>query len=183
MKNVIVILANGFEEIECIAVVDVLRRAGSNVTLVSISNSLEVTSQGNVKVVADKLLSNVSADSVDAVVLPGGYGGVMGMIESKELSSLVTSMHKKEKIIAAICAAPLFLDKLDILCELQFTCYPSVKDNIKAKNYTAKQSVIQDKNIITSQGPATALEFGLFLASILEGSDVSKAIREGMLQA
>ncbi|MDA3967848.1 DJ-1 family glyoxalase III [Helicobacter sp. WB40] len=183
MKNVMVILANGFEEIECIAVVDVLRRAGSNVALVSISNSLEVTSQGNVKVVADKLLSNVSADSIDAVVLPGGYGGVMGMMESNELSSIVSNIHKKGKIISAICAAPLFLDKLDILGELQFTCYPSVKENIKAKNYTAIKPVIHDKNIITSQGPATALEFGLYLASILEGSDVSKSIREGMLHA
>lgn len=181
MKNVIVILANGFEEIECIAVVDVLRRAGSSVTLVSISNNLEVISQGNVTILADKLLRDIDFSCFDAIVLPGGYGGVTNMIASSELSDIVVNMHKSKKIIAAICAAPLFLDKLDVLGDLKFTCYPSVEGNIKAKNYTTEKSVIQDGNIITSKGPATALEFGFYLASILEGSDVSKAIKEGML--
>lgn len=183
MATVLVALADGFEEVEAIATIDVLRRSGSNVIVGSVMDTCEVTSQGDVRLLADKTISELLAYEFDAIVLPGGYVGVKNMISSQNLCNMILSMNNNKKIIAAICAAPLLLSHLNILDNIDFTCYPSIEEHISSGNYISDKKVVQDKNIITSQGPATALEFGFYIASILEGEEVVFKIKEGMLQA
>ncbi|MBX7491308.1 DJ-1 family glyoxalase III [Helicobacter turcicus] len=188
--NVLIALAKGFEEIEAIAVIDVLRRAGCNVIVAKVdSNSdnavldsnLIVESQKGVKIVADVILSAVDSKSLDGIVFPGGWEGTQNLIASSALKEILELLNTREKIIAAICAAPLALFKHNILKGQAFTCYPSIEAMIDNKNYKASLNVVQDGNIITSRGPATALEFAFYLASVFVGEQKAKEIQAEML--
>ena len=188
MANVLVALAEGFEEIEAISVIDVLRRADCNVIVAKVGfdnriddSSLVVKSQKGVQIVADNLLSAVNYENLDGIVFPGGWIGTQNLIASSRLRTILESLNKKRKIIAAICAAPLMLFEHGILKEQVFTCYPRIESMIDNKNYKSDMNVVQDGNIITSKGPATAMEFAFYLADVFAGKQKAKEIQNEML--
>jgi protein deglycase len=179
-KTALVILAEGFEEVEAIAPVDVLRRAGIRVTLVGV-NSLTVKGSRNIGVQVDALLKDIK-DLPDAVILPGGLPGATNLAKSREVSKLVKQMNVAGKLVAAICAAPaVVLAPLGILDDKKATCYPGCESDFSDKIAYSKERVVTDGNIITSQGPGTALEFALAIAARLAGQEIADTVRGKML--
>ena len=180
MAVVLVPLAKGFEEIEAISIVDVVKRAGIEVIIGSVNGALEVVGAHGITIKADKSIKDISADALDMIVLPGGWGGTKILAEDEKVQFLIKEMDAKGKHIGAICAAPFALDKAGVLKE-KFTCYPSVEEEIKNSGYDATKKVISDKNILTSRGPATAICFGLEIVGILAGEEIKQNVKEGLL--
>ena len=180
MKTALVILAEGFEEVEAIAPVDVLRRAGVRVTLAGIADR-QVRSSRQIGVEVDSLLRDL-VEMPDAVILPGGLLGAQNLAKSEEVAEFVKKMNDAGKIIAAICAAPAaVLAPLGILDGKKATCYPGCESDFSKKTVHSKKRVVIDGNIITSQGPGTALEFALAIAVRLVGKDIADTVRGKML--
>ncbi len=182
--RVLVPLGKGFEELEAISVIDVLRRVGCEVVIAAVDlesqKNLIVESQGGVKMVAMVKIADVQNEAFDGIVLPGGMEGTQNLIASKEVGVLLSALNARGKIIAAICAAPLALFKHKILTTQKFTCYPSIESQIENPNH-CNSNVVRDGNLITSKGPATALEFAFYLASVFKGEQQSKTIQTNML--
>ncbi len=179
-KTALVILAEGFEEVEAIAPVDVLRRAGVRVTLVGV-NSLTVKSSRNIGVQADALLKDIQ-DLCDAVILPGGLPGASNLAKSEDVAKLVKKMNAAGKLVAAICASPaVVLAPLGILDGKKATCYPGCEGDFSSKTVHLKERVVEDGNLITSQGPGTSFEFALAIAARLADQDMADKVRDAML--
>ncbi|MDR1008591.1 MAG: DJ-1/PfpI family protein [Campylobacteraceae bacterium] len=183
MSRVLVPLADGFEEIEAIAVIDVLRRGGVEVVTASL---LEQSAKGanNVVVTADTLLEDVKESDFDMIVLPGGNEGHKNLAKSAKLLDMLRAHEKAGKTLAAICAAPYVLKTAGVL-KGEYTCYPSMEHAIGmggGLSYTADKKVVANsENIITSQGPATAIDFALFILEKLEGKVKAASIRQAVL--
>lgn len=164
MKRVLCILENGFEEIEAITPVDLLRRAGVDVVMAGVSG-LEVTGKCGIRLMADTLLGDVSGNDFDALFLPGGPA-VMGLRGNAWILDLIRKFHREEKLIAAICAAPLLLKDAGILEGVNFTAHFSTAGELP--DLLDVRSVY-DGRLLTSRGAGTALEFGLALVEMLMG--------------
>ncbi|OGX12238.1 MAG: hypothetical protein A2351_05030 [Omnitrophica bacterium RIFOXYB12_FULL_50_7] len=179
-KTALVILAEGFEEVEAIAPIDVLRRAGVRVTIAG-ATDLRVKSSRKICVEADMLLKDL-AGMPDAVILPGGLPGATNLAKSGEVASLVKKMNSAGKLVAAICAAPaVVLAPIGILDGKKATCYPGCESDFSTKTIHSTERVVVDGNIITSQGPGTALEFALEIVAQLMGKDMADNVRGKML--
>ena len=180
IKTALVILAEGFEEVEAIGPVDVLRRAGVRTTTAGLVG-LKVKSSRGIGVEADILLRDL-VELPDAMILPGGLPGATNLAKSEEVAELVKKMNDAGKIIAAICAAPaVVLAPLGILDGKKATCYPGCESDFTNKTVHSKTRVVVDGNIITSQGPGTALEFALEVAVRLVGKEMADTVRGKML--
>lgn len=180
LKTAVVILAEGFEEVEGIAAVDVLRRAGVRVTIAGLADR-QVKSSRHIGVQTDILLKDL-VETPDAVILPGGIPGATNLAKSREVGELVKKMNAEGKIIAAICAAPTtVLIPLGILNGKKATCYPGCESDLKGKAIHSKERVVVDGNIITSQGPGTALEFSLEIVKKLIGKETADELRDKMV--
>lgn len=171
-----VILAEGFEEIEAFTTVDILRRAGVEVTVASMASSV-VEGSRKVRVMTDKRMSEITADNYDALILPGGPG-YKSLANSQAVINLVKDFDKKKKIVAAICAAPVVLAKAGILETRIATIYPGMENQIP-KPRDAK--VVVDGNVVTSKSPGTAVEFALKLAEILAGKERARRVKEDLV--
>ncbi len=181
MSRVLVPLATGFEEIEAVSIIDVLRRAEIEVLVASISESMLVKGANNIVIQADLHVKDVGADELDMIVLPGGWGGTHALAEDENIQNLLREMDAKGKNIGAICAAPFALNAAGVLKE-KYTCYPSVEEQIREEGYLGdKAMVVEDANVMTSRGPGTALCFGLEIARKLKGEETYKALKEGLL--
>jgi len=179
-KTAVVLLAEGFEEVEAIAPVDVLRRAGVRVTLAGVSEKI-IKSSRNVSVHADVLLKEIKG-LPDAVVVPGGMPGATNLAKSKEVAEFLKKMHSVKKMIAAICAAPaVVLAPLGVLNFKRVTCYPGCETDFSDKISYSKERVVVDDHIITSQGPGSALEFSLAIVAELVGREMAETLRDKML--
>ena len=175
MPKVAVILANGFEEIEALTVVDVLRRA--NITCHMVGFEDTVTGSHAIQVQADRVFDG-NLSEYDMIVLPGGMPGSAHLRDNEQL---ITELQKFEKIgkkVAAICAAPIALNQAVLLEGRNFTCYDGVQEQIADGHYS-KETVVVDGNVITSRGPATALAFAYHLVETLGGD--AESLRNGML--
>ena len=175
MPKVAVILANGFEEIEALTVVDVLRRA--NITCHMVGFEDTVTGSHAIQVQADRVFDG-NLSEYDMIVLPGGMPGSAHLRDNEQL---ITELQKFEKIgkkVAAICAAPIALNQAGLLEGRNFTCYDGVQEQIADGHYS-KETVVVDGNVITSRGPATALAFAYHLVEKLGGD--AESLRNGML--
>lgn len=162
MKKVIVFLANGFEEIEALTAVDVLRRAGAAVDTVSVCDKTVIGAHG-IKVVADKTENEVDIGCYDAVVLPGGMPGAKILGECKKVIDCVSSFDARHKIIAAICAAPAtVLGMNGFAAGRRVTCYPAEQfiNVLEDATYTGEE-VTEDGNLVTANGPLAAMKFAL----------------------
>jgi 4-methyl-5(b-hydroxyethyl)-thiazole monophosphate biosynthesis len=179
MKNVLVTLAPGFEEIETITVVDILRRAGAKVTLGATEEGAIKGSRG-VTIVPDGLLEQVEIDEFDMIVLPGGQPGTDNLRDDPRVIEILRQMDAAGKLIAAICAAPIVLQKADLLQNKLTTSHPSVKEKLNGVRYSDERVVI-DQNVITSRSPGTAMEFAMKLVEVLFGADRVTTVNNGVM--
>ncbi|MCX8060176.1 MAG: DJ-1/PfpI family protein [Aquificaceae bacterium] len=164
---------------EAVAPIDVLRRAGVEVVVAGLSPEPVASARG-VKIVPDTTVDQLRAEELDMVILPGGAGGVERLKQDPRVEELLKNMQEKNKLIGAICAAPTALAKFGLLQGKKATVYPSLVEEIKPAQFI-DQSVVEDQNVITSQGPGTALEFGLKLAEKLLGREKATEVAQRML--
>jgi len=176
----IVILAEGFEEIEAVTCIDVLRRAGIEVVVAGL-NDLKVKAARNTLVLADKKLDDAGAD-FDACILPGGMPGAGNLAGSRAVNTLIKDMAAKNKLIAAICAAPpVVLIPTGVLKNRSATCYPGMNGSFGKDTVYKPASVVIDNNIITASGPATAMVFALAIVEKLCGKSVVDKLKKALL--
>ena len=159
-----VICMNGFEEVEGLTVVDMLRRLEIDCDIVG--KGAEVTGSHGIVIKADRLLEEIKSEDYSAIILPGGLPGATNLRDDSKVISLVNEMNKAGKIVAAICAAPIVLERAGVLEGREFTAYPGVGEKIEGGNFK-EELVVRDGNIITSRGPATSLEFAFAIAEAL----------------
>lgn len=179
MPKVLLPLATGFEEIEAITIVDILRRAGVEVVMGSLEG-LHVKGAHGIEVIADTLLCELESKDFDMIVLPGGLPGATNLAKDTKVLALLQDFDKDKKHIAAICAAPLALKSAGVL-KNHYTCYPSFETNIAHQGYSDTSSVVCDANITTSKGPSTAMEFTLKLVEILCGEEMAQKLSKDLL--
>jgi 4-methyl-5(b-hydroxyethyl)-thiazole monophosphate biosynthesis len=177
MKRVAVLLAEGFEEIEALTVVDIMRRAKVICDMVGIEK-LSVIGAHNIEMKCDKIISE-DIKEYDLIVLPGGMPGSVNLKNSEKVINAVKYFNKNNKLIGVICAAPIVLAKADVISGRDITSYPGYEEELKGCNYK-EDEVVVDGNIITSRGPATAMSFSYKLLEVL-GYDSYKEISSAML--
>ncbi len=181
MSKVLVPLAEGFEEIEAVSIIDVLRRADIEVIVASLDEDTLVKGANGIFVLADTDIRDVVVDALTMVVLPGGWGGTHALAKDRTVQNILREMDKKSKLIGAICAAPFALNSAGVL-KNRYTCYPSIEEQIKKEGYMGDSAmVVEDENIMTSRGPATAICFALKIVKKLKGDEVYEMLRGGLL--
>lgn len=182
MKQVYVMLANGFEEIEALTVVDLLRRGDVKTSMVSITEEKEVVGSHGIAVKADLCFVEMSKEEASMIVLPGGMPGTKYLREKQALVDMLIKRYEKKEWIAAICAAPgLILGDLGMLEGRNATCYPAMAEYMKGANYQKEEQVVQDEFLITACGMGAAIPFSLKLLEVLKGKEVAKQVQESIL--
>lgn len=179
MKTAIVVLAPGFEEIEAITIIDLLRRAGINVTTASIAGK-NITGSHDITIKADMLLEDLSKSEFDIVILPGGQPGSENLRNSDRVANLLQRQSDKNQLLAAICAAPTVFEKAGLTTGKRVTSHPSEEGKFSASDYKT-DNVVLDGNIITSRAVGTAIEFSLFLIKMLCGENIATEIAAKIL--
>ncbi len=182
MASVLLPLAKGFEELEAVALIDVMRRGGIEVRTAYLEDELQgplVLGANGIIIQADTSINNVIVDDFDMMVLPGGWGGTYALAENARVQELLREF-KAKKMVGAMCAAPFALKKAGVLGE-KYTAYPGAVEEIDHPGYVADEKVVIDGNVMTSQGPGTAVCFGLAIVERLVGKETASQIKEGML--
>ncbi|APH14042.1 DJ-1 family protein [Clostridium sporogenes] len=179
MTKILVFIAEGFEEIEALTVVDVLRRANIQCDMCSITSNKEIKGAHNILVNVDKTLEEIKSNEYNALVIPGGMPGATNLRDNNKLIDLVKEFNRDKKLIAAICAGPIVLSKANIIKGKEVTSYPGFEEDLKEGLYN-KDLVVQDGNIITSRGPSAAMYFAFKILENLKKDSV-KEIKEDML--
>lgn len=183
MTNILVAIADGTEEIECITAVDVLRRAGAQVTIASTEKTCQITASRGVQLVADCVVSDLPSIKWDLIYLPGGMPGAARLSEHAKLVEIVRKQLEEERWVAAICAAPaVFLGRNGLVKSMAGTCYPSFQNELATQAQTVKHDrVVVDQKLITSQGPGTAMELSLKLVECLYGTSKRNEVAAQLL--
>lgn len=179
MANILIPIAKGFEEIEAVALIDVLRRGGLNVLVMGVG-SKEIEGGQGIVLKCDGILGEISADELDMIVLPGGWGGTNILASDSKVQALLKEMDRKGKEIGAICAAPYALDQAGVLKDI-YTCYPGANEKISHPGYHPELHVVEDQNVMTSRGPGTAICFGLAIVKRFKGEAVYEGLKAGLL--
>jgi 4-methyl-5(b-hydroxyethyl)-thiazole monophosphate biosynthesis len=180
MKNVYLFLADGFEEVEALTVVDILRRGGVNIKTVSIMGNKKVTGSHNIVVEADLLFDKNSYDDAHMLVLPGGKTGTDNIRAHKGLDGILHKAYNSGKMLAAICAAPSVFGLAGFLDGRTAVCYPGFELHLIGATI-GKENVCVDNGIITSRSAATAMEFSFKLLEILTDKETSDKIKSDIL--
>lgn len=175
-KTAYLFLATGFEEIEAITTIDLLRRAGIACITVAIGDSLQVAGAHHIPVIADQALESVDLAQADALILPGGLPGVSNLNESTGLRQLIAEGYQAGKLIAAICAAPMILGQLGILQGKEATTYPSFEPHLEGYIAT-ERSVVVAGNVITARSAGVTIPFALSIITQLVGQEVADEVR------
>lgn len=179
-KKILVPLADGFEMIEALSIVDVFRRAGALVDLAAVGESLQVISSHRVKVMADKQLADCMHEKYDLIALPGGIPGAENLKKSDLLARLLKTQNNEDKLYGAICASPaLVLEHHGLLAGKKATCHPGFVDKLSSRDHVGEK-VVFDKNCITGKGAGTSIEFALKLLEILMGEEKRREVAKGM---
>ena len=171
-------LAEGFEVVEALAALDVMRRAKLSVQTVGVTGEY-VTSSHGVNVKSDVSLSDISFEDMDGVILPGGMPGTINLERSEKVLDCVKYCYENRKLTAAICAAPSILGHLGILCGRNATCFPGFENELKGANYTAAH-VETDEHVITAKGAGCAIEFGHAIVSFALDRGAADSVIEAM---
>ncbi len=179
MDKIFVFLADGFETVEALAPVDVMRRAGLEVETVSIMESRNVVSAQGVTVVADALFGECDFSHGVAFVLPGGGVGTDNLSACEPLRELLKAVNEENGLLAAICAAPMVLGRTGLLAGRKATCYPGCEGDLFGATYTAVP-VQEDGNIITACGPGASFDFGFAIVKRFCGAEVVETLRSQM---
>ena len=180
MKNIFVFLAEGFEEIEALTPVDVLRRAGLSVQTVSVMDEQIVAGAHGVPVLADKMFAEINPEDAEMILLPGGLPGATNLDAHEGLGQMIQDFAKEEKPLAAICAAPLVFGNRGLLQGKKATCYPGFETYLQGAEYTAAL-VEKDGNFITGKGPGAAMEFAFAIVEKYCGIDKVNELKQGMM--
>jgi protein deglycase len=180
MTRVLVPLAEGFEEVEALTVVDVLRRAEVEVVTASTGADRHVTGKHTITVLADRMLRDVAAQPFDMVVLPGGVPGVPNLAADPMVAQVVQAAADREDWVCAICAAPSVLGDLGLLRDRAATIHPGWRDKLRCGDYS-EDAVVRDGKFVTSRGAGTALPFALTLAVLLAGEEKAREVAAGMV--
>jgi 4-methyl-5(b-hydroxyethyl)-thiazole monophosphate biosynthesis len=179
MASVLIPIATGFEEIEAVSIIDVLRRGGIQVTTASLGDE-KVTGANGITIIANNKLEYVDASEFDMLVLAGGHDNAISLKESSKVQAIIKEFDSTKKSIGAICAAPIALAEAGVIKD-RYTCYPSYENDIGLEKFTDAQNVVVDQNITTSRGPGTAICFGLEIVRQLVGEDTYKELKSGLL--
>ena len=180
MKTIFVFLADGFEEIEAITPIDVLRRAGLSVQTVSVMEEQIVVGAHGIPVVADKMFADIHLEDAEMLLLPGGLPGATNLDAHQGLSNMILAFASEGKALAAICAAPLVYGNRGLLQGKKATCYPGFETYLEGAEYTA-QLVEQDGNIVTGKGPGAAIPFAMTLVEMLVSKEMRQELEAGMM--
>ncbi len=182
MARALVPLAEGFEEIEGVTIIDILRRGGVEVNSAYLPGEFAtdlITGANGITVQADMPLANAVVDEYDIIVLPGGWGGTNRLAENELSQKLLKEFKARGKWVAAMCAAPYALHVAGVLSP-KYTCYPSVEEQIRPEDWI-NEKVVVDEKVITSQGPGTAICFALEIVRQLVGEESCETVRNGTL--
>ena len=183
MKKILVLLAEGFEEIEALTPVDYLRRADVEVDMASLTEDLSVTGAHGIVVSADTTLDAVDLAVYDGVYLPGGMPGSLNLRDDARVLKIVRDFAGSGKAVAAICAAPIVLEKAGVIANKRVTGYPGTVDKLEnVGTYDADAIVVQDENIFTGRGAAAAVYLSFALITALCGEETTKRVKEGIQQ-
>ena len=180
MSKVLIFLAEGFEEIEALTVVDLLRRANIDICMVSITGEKMVRGAHGINVEADKLYEDTEIEKADMLVLPGGMPGTKNLMKHDALVSQLKKFHEEGKAVAAICAAPMILGENGILEGKKAVCYPGFEENLKGA-VVLKEEAVTDGNVITSRGLGTAIEFAGEIITYLLDAKKAQEIKDSVL--
>lgn len=181
MKRVLVPLAEGFEELEAVTIIDVLRRAGIEVVVASLAGS-PVTGSHGIRLAADTPLAALVEQEFDMIALPGGMPGAEHLKKDARIAEIIRRLHGKGRPVAAICAAPMVLAAAGVLDGRRATSYPGFLDDATRAS-VVDEAVVVDRGVITSRGPGTALDFALALVEELSGPAARATIESGLQRA
>lgn len=183
MARILIPLAEGFEMVEALSVVDVFRRAGVQVDMAAVGDKLQVTSSHQVPVIADCLLTDCAQNEYDLIVLPGGIPGAQNLQKSEVLIKLLQKQSGDNKYYGAICASPaVVLEHHGLLAGKKATCHPGFADQLSSQEKTGER-VVADGNCVTARGAGVSIEFGLELLELLLGKEKRKEVEKGMALA
>lgn len=181
MSTVLIPLAEGFEELESVTLIDILRRAEITVVTASLSENTQVTASHGVRLVADTTLEAVIYDDFDMIILPGGQPGTDNLNQDPHIHAVLKRLYQSGKTVAAICAAPLVLAHAGLLDGKIATCFPSVLMPAEWPNITlSAEPVVIDGRVITSKGPGTAIDFALSIVEYLKDTHTHNAIEASL---
>ncbi len=181
MKQVILFLAEGFEEVEALTTVDYLRRKDIIVDIVSITKEEKVKGAHNIMVLSDKTIEDIKdIESYDAVIIPGGLPGATNLRDNSQVIETVKKINESGKLTAAICAGPIVLQKAGVIKDKKVTSYPGFEDELKSGIYT-HENVVRDGNVITARGPALAVDFAIEIIKYLLGEGKAEELKQDIL--
>jgi len=186
MKGVNIFLADGFEDVEALGTLDILRRGGIDARLVSLSDDMTATSSHGLTVFADTSLEALEEEGIasenDFMIFPGGMPGSKNLAECVKLIDMMNEHYEDGGSVAAICAAPgLVLSQLEDIKEKEFTCYDGFQKYLESKGATFKQAAaLKSGRVITGRGPGQALEFGLEILKAIKGETDAESVRNGV---
>lgn len=182
MAHILVPLAEGFEEIEAITVIDLLRRAGFDVVSVGLDEK-PVRASRQTLVIPDQAIDDVMDQDFDLIVLPGGLPGADNLRDNPTLQTLIKRQNDAGKMIAAICAAPKALASAGVLDGRQITCYPGALDEVDTTQFEVTDEAVKiDGNVVTSRGPGTAMDFALSLIELLADRTLRDEVEAGLVR-
>lgn len=180
MKKTAILFAEGYEEVEALTVVDLLRRAQIGCDIISVGDAGQVTSSHGVTVCADKPFSETAFEEYDGVILPGGMPGTKNLAADDRVLALLQSFHAAGKLTAAICAAPTVLAKAGLLEGKEAVCYPGMEEQLTVANIRSSPVAV-DGTVITSRGLGTAIPFALALVEYLDSGERAKALSSAIV--
>ncbi len=183
MVKILLPISKGFEEVELVSLVDVLRRGGAEVSIAYLDKFLEsdmVVGDNGITIKADMALSKCESESFDMILLAGGWDNAYALRDSEEVQYLLKEFYNSNRVVGAMCASVLALKEAEVLGS-NYTCYPYVKDEVNQDGYRDDKAVVTDGNIMTSRGPGTALCFGLEIVKRLVSVENYQAVKDGML--
>ncbi len=180
MRKVVVILAEGFEEIEAVTVIDILRRAGVTVTICHLGDTLYVSGSHLLSIEADKAFFDIDFDNQDMIILPGGMPGAMNLNNHEGLKTVLGKFNQRQKYLGAICAAPLVLGVNGILKGRKATCYPGFEKYLEGAEILT-DGVVLDGHVLTGKGVAYAIAFSLKAVEMLVGKKIAENVASKIL--
>jgi len=183
MANILIPMSAGFEEVELVSLVDVLRRGGIEVCIAYIDSEFEtdlIVGDNGITIKADSSLKNVISEDFDMILLAGGWDNAYRLRDNSRVQKLIKEFYSDGKVVGAMCASVLALKQAEVLGS-DYTCYPFAKDEVNHEGYREDKMVVTDGNIMTSRGPGTALCFGLEIVKRMVGEESYQAVKSGML--
>lgn len=180
MRDLLILLADGFEDIEALTVADYLRRADLDVDLVSISDNNVVKSAHGVKVLADKTFIEINFEDYKGLYIPGGLPGATNLAKDEKIVEAAEMYLQEDKYVAAICAGPIVLDRAELLKNKKFTCFPGFEQNLSVQD-RLDEPVVFDENMITAMGPSFAQVLAFELIKLFKGEGVAEEVKKSTL--